>query len=246
MSKGRLENKLAVVTGAAQGIGEAIVNAYVQEGAEVIAVDINQAKLKKLSADKISTYSLDVSDANAVKQCAAANPRVNVLVNCAGVVSENTAINCEASELFHSFSINAGAMLYTIQAFLPNMLNREGGSIINIASVVSSVTGVPNRFAYGTTKAAVIGLTKSVAADFIDQQVRCNSISPGTIESPSLVDRIASAKDPDAARRAFVARQPMGRLGTADEIAAVAVLLGSDEVTFMTGENIIVDGGFCL
>lgn len=243
----RLLDKCALVTAAAQGIGRVIALTFAKEGARVIATDVNASKLSELSHEEgIATHVLDVTDLAAVQRAAEKYHGVNVLVNCAGWVPNGTVLDCTEQDMERVYALNVRSMYYTIQAFLPGMLGQSKGSIINIASVVSSVIAAPNRFAYGTSKAAVIGLTKSVAIDFIARGIRCNAISPGTVETESLQARIAQADDVEAARQAFIARQPMGRLARPEEVAAVAVLLASDEAGFLTGENIIIDGGFSL
>lgn len=243
----RLSGRTAFITGAAQGIGLAIGQAFLAEGARLVASDINGARLEEAWAGTAATrLVLDVTDEAAVNAAAVAHPDVDVLVNCAGWVASGTILEATTQDLNRSWELNVLAMATAIRAFLPAMQGRRRGSIINIASVVSSVMAAPNRFAYGTTKAAVIGLTMAVARDFIADGIRCNAISPGTVDSPSLADRLAATGDAVAARAAFVARQPMGRIGTADEIAAVAVLLASDEATFMSGSNIVIDGGMSL
>ena len=243
----RLTGKTAFVTAAAQGIGRATALAFAAEGATVIATDLNEAGLSDLPC---RTRRLDVLDADAVAAAARDAGPVDVLFNCAGFVHQGTVLEATEAEWDFAFALNVRSMFRTIRAFLPGMLAKGGGSIVNIASVAGSVKGIPNRFVYGTTKAAVIGLTKSVAADFITRGVRCNCICPGTVHTPSLEDRIAAnaaaAGSLAAARDAFVARQAMGRLGTPEEIAAAAVYLASDESVFMTGQAMIVDGGITL
>jgi 2-keto-3-deoxy-L-fuconate dehydrogenase len=243
---GRLQGKLAIVTAAAQGIGEATARAFAAEGAEVIATDINQDALSALDAvTGIRTQRLDVTDGEAV-QAFSASVRPHVLFNCAGFVHHGTILECEEADWDFSFNLNAKAAYRMIRAFLPGMLAAGGGSIVNMASVASSVKGVPNRFVYGASKAAVIGLTKAVAADYVAEGVRCNAICPGTVQSPSLDERIAAQGNAEEARRAFIARQPMGRVGSTDEIAAIAVHLASDESAFTTGMTYVVDGGMTL
>lgn len=242
---GRLRGKTALVTGAAQGIGRAIALAFAAEGAQVIATDLQVSRLAGLGAG-VETAALDVTDAAAVRVIGDRWPQVDVLANCVGWVAEGTILDCGDDVLQRSFEINLVSMHRMIRAVLPGMLERGSGSIVNIASVVSSTSAAPNRYAYATTKAAVIGLTKAVARDVIDRGVRCNSISPGTVQSPSLDARIAARGDVAAARDAFLARQPMGRFGLPEEIAAVATLLASDEARFMTGTDIVVDGGMAL
>lgn len=242
---GRLDGRTCLVTGAAAGIGRATVEAFLAEGATVIATDLRPDGLADL-AGRATVAAMDVTDAAAVGRIAAAHPQVEVLVNCAGWVASGTILNSHPDDLERSWRINVVSMATTIRAFLPAMRARREGAIINIASVVSSVMAAPNRFAYATSKAAVVGLTMSVARDFITDGIRCNAISPGTVDTPSLGDRLRETGDAAAARVAFVARQPMGQLGTADEIAAIAVLLASREATFMSGSNIVIDGGMSL
>jgi 2-keto-3-deoxy-L-fuconate dehydrogenase len=241
---GRLAGKTCLVTAAAQGIGHAIASHYLREGAQVIAVDLKEEGLKQLSG--ATTAVVDATDPAAVAGLAAKFSQVSVLVNCVGHVANGTLLQTSLELLQRSFTINVQSMHLMISAFLPGMRERRDGSIINIASVVSSEMGVPDRYAYGTTKAAVIGLTKSIARDYITDGVRCNAISPGTVETPSLHERFAAKGDVEKARAGFVARQPMGRLGTPEEVASVAVLLASDEARFMTGSNLIIDGGMSL
>lgn len=240
----RLAGKACLVTAAGQGIGYAIAAAFLREDAEVIAIDLSDEGLKRLPGAQ--TVCMDGTDAAAVGSLASRFPHVSVLVNCIGYVATGTILETSPELLNRSFTINVQSMHLCISAFLPAMRTRRAGSIINIASVVSCEMGAPDRYAYGTTKAAIVGLTKSVARDYVGDGIRCNAISPGTVETPSLRERMAAKGDPEKARVAFVARQPMGRLGTAEEIAEVAVLLASDEARFMTGSNIIIDGGMSL
>jgi 2-keto-3-deoxy-L-fuconate dehydrogenase len=249
MSK-RLEGKTAFVTAAGQGIGRATAEAFVREGARVIATDINEALLAELAkATGCETHRLDVTDANAVTAAAKMAGKVNILFNGAGYVHAGTILDCDEKAFDFSFDLNVRAMYRMTRAFLPAMLEGGGGSIINVASVAGSIKGAPNRFVYGATKAAVIGMTKSIAADFITRGVRCNAICPGTVESPSLRDRMAALAEStdqtiEQAEAWFVARQPMGRVGRTDEIAALAVYLASDESGFTTGTAQIIDGGW--
>lgn len=241
---GRLSGKIALVTAAAQGIGRATALAFAQEGATVWATDLSPDKLADLATTKgIKTRKLDVMQESEVITAAQDIGKIDVLFNCAGFVHHGDILRCEQKDWDFSFNLNARSMFYTIKAFLPRMLQAGGGSIVNIASVASNVKGVPNRFAYGASKAAVIGLTKAVAADYVGKGIRCNAICPGTVESPSLQERINALPDPVQARKDFIARQPMGRLGTAEEIAALGVYLASDESRFATGQAFIVDGG---
>ncbi len=252
----RLSGKTAFVTAAGQGIGRAIASAFVAEGATVIATDIDAVALAALAEDTpCRTLRLDVTDAAAIAAtaaaAAAAHGPIDILVNAAGFVHHGTVLDCTEEEWSFAFDLNVRSMARTIKAFLPGMLERGSGSIINIASAASSIKGAPNRFVYGTTKAAVIGLSKSVAADFIARGIRCNAICPGTVESPSLRSRIAaqaqsSGKTTAEIEAMFVARQPMGRLGRPDEIAALAVYLASDESAFTTGTTQLIDGGWSL
>jgi 2-keto-3-deoxy-L-fuconate dehydrogenase len=242
----RLKGKKTLVTAAGQGIGRATALAFAAEGAAVIATDIDQAKLGGYPAS-VAGRRLDVTDGDAVAALAAELGAFDVLFNCAGYVHHGTVLDCAEKDWDVTMNLNLKGMYRMIRAFLPAMLaSGKGASIINMSSAVSSVKGAPNRFAYGTSKAGVIGLTKAVAADFIRQGIRCNAICPGTVASPSLEDRIAAQGGSDAVRRAFVERQPMGRLGTPEEIAALAVYLASDEAGFTTGAIHIVDGGFTL
>lgn len=246
----RLDGKVAFVTAAAQGIGRATALAFAAEGARVIATDVNEAKVHEIASDNIRTAALNVLHAADIEQAADDAGPVDILFNCAGYVHQGTVLEATVQDWELGFQINARSMFLTMQAFLPGMLQHGRGSIINIASVASSVKGVANRCVYSATKAAVIGLTKSVAADFITKGIRCNCICPGTIHTPSLDERIkenaAQAGSEEAARAAFITRQPMGRLGTPEEIAALAVYLGSDEAQFLTGQAIVIDGGMTL
>lgn len=246
----RLRGKKAVVTAAAQGIGRASALAFAVEGAEVVATDVNAAKLEELKADakgKLQTRRLDVTDAQAIAALARELGAVDVLFNCAGFVHHGTILDCAEKDWEVTLDLNLRSMYRMIRALLPAMLERgKGASIVNMSSAVSSVKGAPNRFVYGVSKAAVIGLTKSVAIDFIKQEIRCNAICPGTIATPSLEERIAAQGGTPEARQAFVARQPVGRLGTPEEIAALALYLASDESRFTTGAIHIVDGGWTI
>jgi 2-keto-3-deoxy-L-fuconate dehydrogenase len=246
----RLNGKTAFLTAAGQGIGRATALAFVREGARVIATDINAAALESLKADAGCTVQvLDVTNAAAVQAAAAEHGPVDVLFNGAGFVHAGTVLDCTEDEWSFAFDLNVRSQFRTIKAFLPGMLSKGGGSIINVASVAGSLKGAPNRFVYGTTKAAVIGLTKAVAADFIAKGIRCNAICPGTVESPSLRDRIAaqakaSGQTLAQVEAAFVARQPMGRVGRVEEIAMLAVYLASDESAFTSGTTQVIDGGW--
>jgi 2-keto-3-deoxy-L-fuconate dehydrogenase len=240
----RLKGKRCLVTAAAPGIGRATALAMSAEGARVLSTDVDTGALAELAGHEgLETERLDVLDREAIAALAGRLTDVDVLCNCAGYVEHGTILDTDEKGWAFSFDLNVTAMYRIIRAFLPAMLERGGGSIINIASVASSVVGVPNRCAYGASKAAVIGLTKSVAADFITQGIRCNAICPGTIDSPSLQQRMRAQGDYETARKAFVARQPMGRLGTPEEMAALAVYLASDESAFTTGAAHIADGG---
>lgn len=245
----RLKGKTALVTAAGQGIGRAIAEAFLREGARVLATDLDEGKLAGL--DGAERRKLDVRSTAAVTALAREAGAVDILVNAAGFVHHGTVLDCSDADWDFSFDLNVTSMHRTIRAFLPGMLDRGNGSIVNIASGASSVRGIPNRYVYGSTKAAVIGLTKAVAADFIRRGIRANAICPGTIQSPSLDERIAaqaqaSGQGVDTVRQAFVDRQPMGRLGTAEEVAMLAVYLASDEASYTTGQIHLVDGGFAL
>jgi 2-keto-3-deoxy-L-fuconate dehydrogenase len=246
---GRLQGKVALVTAAGQGIGRAIAEAYVREGAQVWATDLDASKLEGIGAAQ--TRALDARSTEAVENLAKEIGRIELLVNAAGFVHHGTVLDCTEEQWDFAFDLNVKSMHRTIKAFLPGMLEGGSGSIVNISSGASSVKAAPNRYVYGATKAAVIGLTKAVAIDFIRRGIRCNAICPGTIQSPSLDDRIAAlaastGKSEHDARQMFIDRQPMGRLGTAEEIAAMAVYLASDEAAFTTGQAMLVDGGWTL
>ncbi len=244
---GRLSGKLAFVTAAAQGIGRATAQAFAREGAKVIATDINDEKLAALSSgSNIETRRLDVLDDGAVRNMAASVGSPDILFNCAGFVHHGTILDCTDDDWAFSFNLNVRSAYVVTRTFLPGMISNGGGSIINVASVSGSIKGIPNRFVYGATKAAVIGMTKSLAIDFVRNNIRVNAICPGTVDTPSLGDRIRAQGDESKARAEFVARQPMGRLATAEEIAEMAVYLASDEAQFVTGQNMIIDGGITI
>jgi 2-keto-3-deoxy-L-fuconate dehydrogenase len=247
---GHLADKTAFVTAAGQGIGRETALAFAAEGARVIATDIDEAKVRPIASGSIRTAKLDVLHAADIAQAEIDAGRIDILFNCAGLVHQGTLLDATEDEWELAFDLNVRSMFRTMKAFLPGMLARGRGVIINMASVASSVKGVPNRFIYSATKAAVIGMTRSVATDYIGQGIRCNCICPGTVHTPSLEERIAAnaarAGSIDAARQAFVERQPMGRLGTPEEIAALAVYLASDAAQFVTGQAVIIDGGLTL
>jgi 2-keto-3-deoxy-L-fuconate dehydrogenase len=247
---GRLAGKTAFCTAAAQGIGRATALAFAAEGAKVFATDLNGGKVAEIAGPSITTFALDVLDKDAVIAAAAKVGTVDILFNCAGFVHQGTVLEATEEEWTFAFDLNARSHFRTIRAFAPGMIAKGGGSIVNIASVAGSIKGIPSRAVYGASKAAVIGLTKAVAADFVKLGVRCNCICPGTVQSPSLDDRIAAnaavAGSVEAARAAFVARQAMGRLGTPEEIAMMAVYLASDEAVFVTGQAMVVDGGISI
>ena len=249
---GRLQGKVALVTAAGQGIGRAIAEKFAGEGAKVIATDLDPNKLEGLRAKlrKLDARSQDDIDALGRDVGREFGP-LDILGNCAGYVHHGTVLDCSDKDWEFSFDLNVKSMHRTIKTFLPAMLEKKAGSIVNIASTASSIRGIPNRYVYGTTKAAVIGLTKAVAADFIKQGIRCNAICPGTIESPSLEERITeqsrqTGRSPDLVRQDFVARQPMGRLGRPEEVAWLAIFLGSDEASYITGHAYLVDGGMAM
>jgi 2-keto-3-deoxy-L-fuconate dehydrogenase len=247
---GRLADKTAFVTAAGQGIGRETALAFAAEGARVIATDVDEGKVHRIASDKIHSAKLDVLHMADIAQAAIDAGPVDILFNCAGIVHQGTLLDAAENEWQLAFDLNARSMFRTMKAFLPGMLARGRGVIINMASVASSLKGVPNRFIYSATKAAVIGMTRSVAADYVKQNIRCNCICPGTVHTPSLEERIAAnaaqAGSVEAARAAFVERQPMGRLGTPEEIAALAVYLASDAAQFVTGQAIVIDGGLTL
>lgn len=247
----RLSGKTAICTASGQGIGRAVAIAFAREGAHVVATDVDPAKLEGLREEGVAeTHRLDVLSLEAITGLAASVPAPDVLFNCAGIVHYGTILDCSEEDWSLSFDVNVRGIHRVIRTFLPAMIARGGGSIVNVASVVSSIKAAPNRYVYASTKAAIIGLTKALAIDFIDKGIRCNCICPGTIQSPSLEERIAalgpSVGGAEKAREMFVARQPMGRLGTTAEVAALAVYLASDESSFTTGAVEVIDGGFSL
>ena len=241
---GRLAGKRTLITAAGQGIGRASAELFIAEGAEVIATDRDEALLASLEG--CATRWLDVTDKAAIDALAAELGALDVLFNCAGYVHHGTILECDEAAWAFSNDLNVTAMYRMCKAFLPAMLDNGGGSIVNMASVAGSVKGVVNRFVYGTTKAAVIGLTKSIAADFVGRGIRCNAICPGTVETPSLEERVRAQGDYETARAAFIARQPMGRLGKPDEIAKLALYLASDESAYTTGQTHVIDGGMAI
>lgn len=246
----RLTHKVALITAAGQGIGQATAIRFAAEGARVIATDIDADKLGRLhDIEGIECHRLDVTDPVAIQELASRLPTLEVLFNCAGYVHSGSLLDCDTQDFERSMAINVGSMFHTISAFLPGMLQAGKGSIVNMASVASSLKGVPGRFAYGTSKAAVLGLTRSVAADYVTQGIRCNAICPGTVDSPSLRQRIHDqaeheARPQDEVHQAFLDRQPMGRLGNVEEIAALATYLASDESAYTTGTAQVIDGGW--
>jgi 2-keto-3-deoxy-L-fuconate dehydrogenase len=244
---GRLSGKTAFITAAAQGMGQAAALAFAREGARVWATDMNPQALKSLDGkDGIRTRVLDVTDEAAIGKASSEAGDVDVLFNCAGIVHNGSILEASAKDWDQAFGVNVRSMFLVARAFLPGMLKKQKGSIINMASVASSLKGLPNRCVYGASKAAVIGLTKSIAADYVRQGVRCNAIAPGTVDTPSLQGRINSYADPEQARKDFVARQPMGRLGTVDDIMGILVYLASDESLFATGNVFSIDGGMTI
>ena len=249
---GRLAGKTAFITAAGQGIGRASAIAMAREGAKVIATDVNPTLLETLAGTPgVTTQALDVLDDAAVERAIAALPPLDVMFNCAGYVHHGSVLDCTPKDWDFSFALNARAMYIAIRAAAPKMLEKHRAtgswaSIINMASIAGSIKGLPNRFVYGASKAAVVGLTKAVAADFVQKGIRCNAIAPGTVDTPSLADRINAFPDPVEARKMFVARQPMGRLAKAEEIAPIVVFLASDESAFATGNVYSVDGGMTI
>jgi 2-keto-3-deoxy-L-fuconate dehydrogenase len=244
---GRLAGKTAFITAAGQGIGRGAALAFAREGAKVWASDINAKALAELEGqDGIRTRMLDATDEAAVARAAAEIGPVDVLFNCAGYVHHGTILECTPKDWDFSFTLNVKSMYLVTRAFLPGMLKQGRGSIINMSSIASSVKGLPNRFVYGATKAAVVGLTKSIAADYVRQGIRCNCIGPGTVDTPSLHDRINAFADPALAKKDFIARQPMGRLGTVEDITGILVFLASDESLFATGNMYSIDGGMTI
>ncbi len=243
--KKRLENKKVLITAAGQGIGKATAIAFYNEGAKVHATDINDQTLKSLKEmyPEINIYKLDSTNKSDVEKYCSQLNSIDVLFNAVGFVHHGTILECEEKDWDFSSDVNVKSMYFMCKAILPLMIKQNGGSIVNVSSCASSLKGFQNRFVYGATKGAVIGLTKSIAADFVKQNIRCNSIAPGTVFSPSWQDRVNQSPDPVQAKKDFIARQPMGRLGTAEEIAAIAVYLASDESTFTTGQTFSVDGG---
>ena len=245
---GRLEGKKIIVTAAGQGIGKATAIAFHNEGASVTATDLNNKTLADLNKEypNINIHTLDSTDNNAILEFVKTLDKVDVLFNAVGFVHHGTILDCEEKDWDFSFDVNIKAMYFMCKAIIPLMVKQNGGSIINISSIASSLKGLPNRFVYGASKAAIIGLTKSIASDFVKQNIRCNSIAPGTVFSPSWQDRVNQSPDPVQAKKDFIARQPMGRLGTAEEIASMAIYLAGDESTFTTGNTFSVDGGMTI
>ena len=245
---GRLEGKKIIVTAAGQGIGKATAIAFHNEGASVTATDLNDKTLADLNKEypNIKVKTLDSTDNNAILEFVKTLDKVDVLFNAVGFVHHGTILDCEEKDWDFSFDVNIKAMYFMCKAIIPLMVKQNGGSIINISSIASSLKGLPNRFVYGASKAAIIGLTKSIASDFVKQNIRCNSIAPGTVFSPSWQDRVNQSPDPVQAKKDFIARQPMGRLGTAEEIASMAIYLAGDESTFTTGNTFSVDGGMTI
>ena len=247
MSK-RLEGKNIIVTAAGQGIGKATAIAFHNEGANIIATDLNDKTLKELGKEypKIKIHNLDSTNNTAIIDFMKNVSKVDVLFNAVGFVHHGTILDCEEKDWDFSFDVNIKSMFFMCKAVLPKMINQNSGSIINVSSIASSLKGLPNRFVYGSSKAAIIGLTKSIASDFVKNNIRCNAIAPGTVFSPSWQDRVNQSPDPVQAKKDFIARQPMGRLGTAEEIASMAIYLAGDESTFTTGNTFSIDGGMTI
>ena len=247
MSK-RLENKKILITAAGQGIGKATAIAFHNEGAKVFATDINEDTLKNLKKEysNIDIYKLDSTNKDAVEEYCSQLSNIDVLFNAVGFVHHGTILDCDEKDWDFSFNTNIKSMYFMTKAILPKMIKQNKGSIINVSSIASSLKGLPNRFVYGTTKAAIIGFTKSIASDFLKNNIRCNAIAPGTVHTPSWEDRVQAAANPEQAKKDFIARQPMGRLGTADEIATLAIYLASDESDFVTGITHSIDGGMSI
>jgi 2-keto-3-deoxy-L-fuconate dehydrogenase len=244
---GRLAGKTAFITAAGQGMGRGAALAFAREGAKVWATDLNGKTLREIEGKNgIRTHVLDVTDEAAIARVASEAAEIDILFNCAGIVHHGTILDCAPKDWDQSFAVNVKSMYLVTRAFLPGMLSKGRGSIINMASVASSIRGLPNRFVYGASKAAVIGLTKAIAADYVGQGIRCNAICPGTVDTPSLQGRINAQPDPAQARKDFVARQPMGRLGTVDDITGILVFLASDESLFATGNAYSIDGGMTI
>ncbi len=244
----RLENKNIVVTAAGQGIGKATAIAFSNEGANVYATDINEKTLKSLNEEhqNIKVKRLDSTDKSAVEEFSESLDKIDVLFNAVGFVHHGSILECDEKDWDFSFNVNIKSMYFMIKSLIPKMIKQKKGNIINVASIASSLRGLPNRFVYGSSKAAIIGLTKSIAADFIKDNIRCNAIAPGTVHTPSWEDRVKAFKDPVQAKKDFIARQPMGRLGTPKEIADLAVYLASDESNFVTGVTHAIDGGMSI
>ena len=247
MSK-RLENKNIVVTAAGQGIGRATAIAFHNEGANVVATDINEKTLETLNKEypNIKVKNLDSTNKKAIEEFSASLDKIDVLFNAVGFVHHGTILECDEKDWDFSFNVNIKSMYLMTKSIIPKMIKQNRGSIINISSIASSLRGLPNRFVYGTTKAAIIGFTKSIASDFIENNIRCNAIAPGTVHTPSWEDRVKAFKDPVQAKKDFIARQPMGRLGTPEEIASLAIYLASDESVFVTGITHAIDGGMSI
>ena len=243
---GRLAGKTAFITAAGQGIGRGAALAFAREGAQVWATDINGKALAELEKQGIRTRVLDVTDENSIEKTSKDVGDIDVLFNCAGYVHHGTILDCAPKDWDFSFNLNVKSMYFVTRAFLPGLLKQGRGSIINMSSIASSVKGLPNRFVYGATKAAVIGLTKAIAADYVKQGIRCNCIGPGTVDTPSLAGRINAFADPVQAKKDFIARQPMGRLGTVEDITGILVFLASDESLFATGNMYSIDGGMTI